>query len=226
MLEAARAADARRFVFASTGGAIYGETDVIPTPEDAEINSEAPYGHAKYSAEGYGDLWRRLHGLSTVSLRFGNVYGPRQDPLGEAGVVAIFCGKLRRRRSADRLRRRPPDARLYICGGSRPRGADRRPAARSTALQRRHRQRVLRARSRRDAGKLGREMGMIGPDAAFERAVRARARRRGAALVARHHEVARRARLRGEGRARGRPAEHARVGRRGRRAARAGARAS
>jgi UDP-glucose 4-epimerase len=95
MLEAARAANARRFVFASTGGAIYGETDVLPTPEDAEINSEAPYGHAKYSAEGYGALWRRLHGLSTVSLRFGNVYGPRQDPLGEAGVVAIFCGKLR-----------------------------------------------------------------------------------------------------------------------------------
>lgn len=95
ILEAARAANARRFVFASTGGAIYGETDVLPTPEDAEINSEAPYGHAKYSAEGYGDLWRRLHGLSTVSLRFGNVYGPRQDPLGEAGVVAIFCGKLR-----------------------------------------------------------------------------------------------------------------------------------
>ena len=97
MLEAARAGGAGRFVFASTGGAIYGETDVLPTPEDAEINSEAPYGHAKYSAEGYCDLWRRLHGLSTVSLRFGNVYGPRQDPMGEAGVVAIFCGKLRDR---------------------------------------------------------------------------------------------------------------------------------
>jgi UDP-glucose 4-epimerase len=97
MLEAAKACDARRFVFASTGGAIYGETDLLPTPEHAEINPEAPYGHAKYSAEGYGELWRRLHGLSTVSLRFGNVYGPRQDPLGEAGVVAIFCGKLRDR---------------------------------------------------------------------------------------------------------------------------------
>jgi UDP-glucose 4-epimerase len=97
MLEAAEACNARRFVFASTGGAIYGETDRIPTPEDAGINPEAPYGHAKYSAEGYGELWGRLHGLSTVSLRFGNVYGPRQDPLGEAGVVAIFCGKLRDR---------------------------------------------------------------------------------------------------------------------------------
>jgi UDP-glucose 4-epimerase len=95
MLEAARASGTRRFVFASTGGAIYGETDVLPTPETTEVNSEAPYGHSKYSAEGYLDLWTRLHGISTVSLRFGNVYGPRQDPLGEAGVVAIFCGKLR-----------------------------------------------------------------------------------------------------------------------------------
>jgi UDP-glucose 4-epimerase len=97
MLEAARLSGVRRLIFASTGGAIYGETDVLPTPEDAAINSEAPYGQAKYSAEGYCDLWGRLHGLSTVSLRFGNVYGPRQDPLGEAGVVAIFCGKLRDR---------------------------------------------------------------------------------------------------------------------------------
>jgi UDP-glucose 4-epimerase len=95
MLEAARLCGARRFVFASTGGAIYGETDVLPTPEGSDINSEAPYGQAKFSAEGYCDLWGRLHGLSAVSLRFGNVYGPRQDPLGEAGVVAIFCGKLR-----------------------------------------------------------------------------------------------------------------------------------
>jgi UDP-glucose 4-epimerase len=94
VLEAARLAGVRRLVFASTGGAIYGETDVLPTPETAEINSEAPYGQAKYTAEGYLDLWRRLHGLSTVSLRFGNVYGPRQDPAGEAGVIAIFCGKL------------------------------------------------------------------------------------------------------------------------------------
>jgi len=94
MLEAAHDAGAKRFVFASTGGAIYGETKVLPTPEDTPINSEAPYGQAKFAAEGYCGLWNRLHGLSTMSLRFGNVYGPRQDPLGEAGVVAIFCGKL------------------------------------------------------------------------------------------------------------------------------------
>jgi UDP-glucose 4-epimerase len=94
MLEAARAAGTRRFVFTSTGGAIYGEADDLPTPEHAPIHPEAPYGQAKYTGEGYCDLYRRLHGLSTVSVRLGNVYGPRQDPLGEAGVIAIFCGRL------------------------------------------------------------------------------------------------------------------------------------
>ena len=94
MLEAARQCGSRRFVYASTGGAIYGETDVVPTPEDTIINPEAPYGQAKFAGEGYLGLWRRMYDLSTVSMRFGNVYGPRQDPLGEAGVIAIFCGKL------------------------------------------------------------------------------------------------------------------------------------
>ncbi|HZO58840.1 MAG TPA: NAD-dependent epimerase/dehydratase family protein [Solirubrobacterales bacterium] len=94
MLEAARQAGTRRFVYASTGGAIYGETDVVPTPEDTIIAPEAPYGQAKFAGEGYLGLWHRMHDLSTVSMRFGNVYGPRQDPLGEAGVIAIFCGKL------------------------------------------------------------------------------------------------------------------------------------
>ena len=94
MLEAARRAGTRRFVYASTGGAIYGETDVVPTPEDTVIRPEAPYGQAKFAGEGYLGLWSRMHDLSTVSMRFGNVYGPRQDPLGEAGVIAIFCGKL------------------------------------------------------------------------------------------------------------------------------------
>jgi UDP-glucose 4-epimerase len=94
MLEAARAAGARRFVYTSTGGAIYGEADQLPTPEDAPISPEAPYGQAKYCGEGYCALYRRLHRLSTVSMRLGNVFGPRQDPLGEAGVIAIFCGRL------------------------------------------------------------------------------------------------------------------------------------
>jgi UDP-glucose 4-epimerase len=94
MLEAARATGVRRLVFSSTGGAIYGESEDLPAREDSEIRPEAPYGQAKFAAEGYCELYRRLHSLSTISLRFGNVYGPRQDPLGEAGVIAIFCGKL------------------------------------------------------------------------------------------------------------------------------------
>jgi len=95
MLEAATSAGARRFVNTSTGGAIYGEGRVVPAPEDHPVAPEAPYGQSKFAAEGYCELFNRLHGLSTVSLRYGNVYGPRQDPLGEAGVVAIFCGRLR-----------------------------------------------------------------------------------------------------------------------------------
>jgi UDP-glucose 4-epimerase len=97
MLEAARLAGSRRFVFASTGGAIYGEGDGKPLPlgEDAAAEPLAPYGQSKLAAEGYVSLYRRLYGLSGVSLRLGNVYGPRQDPLGEAGVIAIFCGRLR-----------------------------------------------------------------------------------------------------------------------------------
>ena len=94
MLETARATGTPRFVNASTGGAIYGEPEEIPAPESHPNAPEAPYGQSKFAAEGYLDLYRRLHGLSTVSTRFGNVYGPRQDPLGEAGVIAIFCGKL------------------------------------------------------------------------------------------------------------------------------------
>jgi UDP-glucose 4-epimerase len=94
MLAAAHEAGARRFVSSSTGGAIYGEGRQIPAPETHPQEPEAGYGQSKLSAEGYCDLFRRLHSFSTVSLRYGNVYGPRQDPLGEAGVVAIFCGKL------------------------------------------------------------------------------------------------------------------------------------
>ena len=91
MLEAARAAGTRRFVLASTGGAIYGDTDRLPTPEDAPQAPISPYGASKAAAETYLALYTRLHGLSTVALRFANVYGPRQDPLGEGGVIAIYC---------------------------------------------------------------------------------------------------------------------------------------
>jgi len=92
VLEAARAAGARRVVFASTGGAIYGDAARVPTPEDAPVAPLSPYGASKASGELYVALFTRLHGLSTVSLRLANVYGPRQDPRGEGGVIALFCG--------------------------------------------------------------------------------------------------------------------------------------
>jgi UDP-glucose 4-epimerase len=92
-LEAARRAGTRRVVFSSTGGAIYGNTEQVPTPETATARPMAGYGTSKLCAEQYLGLYERLYGLSTVALRFGNVYGPRQDPHGEAGVIAIFCGR-------------------------------------------------------------------------------------------------------------------------------------
>jgi len=94
VLEAARAAGARRLVNTSTGGGLYGDAELLPTPEDYPIRPLAPYGQGKYAAEGYCELYARTAGLSTLSLRYGNVYGPRQDVHGEAGVVAIFCGLL------------------------------------------------------------------------------------------------------------------------------------
>jgi UDP-glucose 4-epimerase len=97
VLEAARANEVGRVVFISTGGALYGEgaDKVLPLPESTPIAPLSGYGQSKYAAEGYLGLYERLHGLSGMALRLGNVYGPRQDPLGEAGVVAIFCGLLR-----------------------------------------------------------------------------------------------------------------------------------
>ncbi len=94
VLESARAAGASRIVNTSTGGGLYGDAEVLPTPEDYPIRALAPYGQSKHAAEGYCELYARLYGVSTVSLRYGNVYGPRQNVHGEAGVVAIFCGQL------------------------------------------------------------------------------------------------------------------------------------
>src|SRR5215218_104810 len=96
LLERARSSGVGRFLFASTGGAIYGEGEgrKLPLTEDAERRPDAPYGQSKLAAEGYLDLYRRLYGLETRALRLGNVYGPRQDPHGEAGVVAIFTSAL------------------------------------------------------------------------------------------------------------------------------------
>jgi UDP-glucose 4-epimerase len=94
VLEAARRAGVKRVVNTSTGGAIYGVADVMPTPETAPPRPMAAYGQSKFCAEAYCGWCERLYGLSSVTLRYGNVYGPRQDPHGEAGVIAIFCGAL------------------------------------------------------------------------------------------------------------------------------------
>ena len=93
VLRAAREVEAR-VVFSSTGGALYGETERIPSPEDTACRPMSPYGTAKLCAEQYLELENRLYGTRHVILRYGNVYGPRQDPHGEAGVVAIFFGRL------------------------------------------------------------------------------------------------------------------------------------
>jgi UDP-glucose 4-epimerase len=100
LLESARRHGVRRLVLASTGGALYGEADAMPTPESAPITPMSPYGTGKAAAESYCALYTRLHGLSTASLRLANVYGPRQDPRGEAGVVALFCAAKLARRTA------------------------------------------------------------------------------------------------------------------------------
>jgi UDP-glucose 4-epimerase len=91
VLEAARRAGVERVVLASTA-AVYGRPDKLPTPERATLRPLTPYGAAKAAAEAYLDLYRRLYGLSTLALRMANVYGPRQDPHGESGVIAIFNG--------------------------------------------------------------------------------------------------------------------------------------
>jgi UDP-glucose 4-epimerase len=93
-LRASVEAGARRFVFASSGGAVYGEQDVFPAREDHPRRPESAYGVSKLCGEEYLALYRRASGLGTLALRYANVYGPGQDPLGEAGVVAIFCERL------------------------------------------------------------------------------------------------------------------------------------
>jgi UDP-glucose 4-epimerase len=96
LFECCRRAGTRRVVYVSTGGAGYGDTDVIPTPEDHPSRPVSPYGTSKVAAELYLACWEALHGLSGVILRLANIYGPRQDPLGEAGVIAIFTDRLLR----------------------------------------------------------------------------------------------------------------------------------
>jgi UDP-glucose 4-epimerase len=94
LLEACRRAGAGRVLFASSGGAAYGDTDAVPTPEDHPARPASPYGAAKVAAERYLECWAGLAGAGTLALRLANVYGPRQDPRGEAGAVAIFTARL------------------------------------------------------------------------------------------------------------------------------------
>ena len=96
LLECSRQSRVRRFVYVSTGGAGYGDTDVVPTPEDHPSRPISPYGVSKVAAELYLACWESLHGLSGIVLRLANIYGPRQSPHGEAGVVAIFTERLLR----------------------------------------------------------------------------------------------------------------------------------
>lgn len=95
LLEAVRASGhGTRFIFASTGGVLYGDYCTPPNAETLRKEPDSPYAIAKLSVEYYLAYYARIHGLDTTALRLGNVYGPRQDPHGEAGVVAIFCGRI------------------------------------------------------------------------------------------------------------------------------------
>jgi len=94
VLEAGRAVGLKKTIYSATGGAMYGEPKVLPADEDTPIEPLCPYGISKGTVELYLELYRKLYGMRYTSLRFANVYGPRQDPHGEAGVVAIFSQML------------------------------------------------------------------------------------------------------------------------------------
>ncbi len=94
LIESARRHGLRRVIFSSTGGAIYGEQDEFPCTEEHPRRPVSPYGVAKLATEAYLFFYKVEYGIDYLALRFGNVYGPRQDPHGEAGVVAIFCGRI------------------------------------------------------------------------------------------------------------------------------------
>ena len=94
LVESARRHGLKRVIFSSTGGAIYGEQDEFPCTEDHPRRPVSPYGVAKLATEAYLFFYKAEYGIDYLALRFANVYGPRQDPHGEAGVVAIFCGRI------------------------------------------------------------------------------------------------------------------------------------
>jgi UDP-glucose 4-epimerase len=99
LMEAGRKRGLRRVIFASTGGAIYGEQESFPCDERHKCRPLSPYGVSKLATEAYLFFYKTQYGIDYVALRYSNVYGPRQDPHGEAGVVAIFCGRMLARQS-------------------------------------------------------------------------------------------------------------------------------
>jgi UDP-glucose 4-epimerase len=94
LLDCCRRFGVQRIIYSSSGGAGYGDTDVLPTPEDHPMLPASPYGITKVAMEHYLSVWESIFGIGGVALRYANVYGPRQNPQGEAGVVAIFCHRL------------------------------------------------------------------------------------------------------------------------------------
>jgi UDP-glucose 4-epimerase len=94
VLECARQSGTQRVIYASSGGAVYGEPDSLPCDENHAVHPICPYGVSKHAVEHYLAMYSANYGLDYIVLRYGNVYGPRQDPMGEAGVVAIFAGQM------------------------------------------------------------------------------------------------------------------------------------
>jgi UDP-glucose 4-epimerase len=94
VIDAAQRAGVGKLIYISSGGAIYGEPVTLPCDEEHPIRPDSPYGASKHAPEHYLDIYQRLHGLRYTALRYGNVYGPRQDPFGEAGVIAIFTARM------------------------------------------------------------------------------------------------------------------------------------
>lgn len=94
LIKTAHSYNIKKFIFASTGGAIYGDTKIRPTPESHSENPLSPYGIAKLTIDKFLNYYREVYGMNFISLRYSNVYGPRQNPHGEAGVVAIFLNRM------------------------------------------------------------------------------------------------------------------------------------
>ena len=142
LLEAARQAGVRRFIFAASSSA-YGETTELPKHEDMLPQPLSPYAAGKLAGEAYVSVYARTMGLDGVSLRYFNIFGPRQDPSSPySGVISLFTQQMSARPAPDHLRRRDSDPRFHLCGqcrGGEPRRASISAAARGGRLQRRNR---------------------------------------------------------------------------------------